>query len=237
MYFDFLNYQKFYDSTIGNSLSSHIESKLKKSCCLYEKQNIGCFGFCFPYLNFLKNYNSPISYCYPKKMGISEKLFHKFYKILIDEDNIPFQDSHFDHIFSIHYLENVDNTKICLRELWRVLSPEGQLYLIIPNKKSSWHLSDKSPFSSGIGFSKNQISSMLDDSFFEIQFIDRLVYFPNTNLRIIRKNKDLIDKFGSIFFKFFNGVYLCVIKKKIHASITSRLAIKKNLIKSIIKNT
>ena len=73
MYFDFLNYQKFYDSTIGNSLSSHIESKLKKSCCLYEKQNIGCFGFCFPYLNFLKNYNSPISYCYPKKMGISEK--------------------------------------------------------------------------------------------------------------------------------------------------------------------
>ena len=78
---------------------------------------------------------------------------------------------------------------------------------------------------------------MLDDSFFEIQFIDRLVYFPNINLRIIRKNKDLIDKFGSIFFKFFNGVYLCVIKKKIHASITSRLAIKKNLIKSIIKNT
>ena len=119
---------------------------------------------------------------------------------LIDEERIPFQDSFFDHAFLIHYLENNHNTKLSLREIWRSLSPEGKLYIIIPNKKSSLYLSDKSPFSSGNGFSKKQICQLLEESFFDIQSIERLIYFPNLNIKFI--NHDLIEKFGSILFKY-----------------------------------
>ncbi len=237
MYLHFLNYQNFYNSSIGNLLSQHLEFKLKKYCYLYNNQNIGCFGYSIPYLNFLKNYNIILSCCYSKKMGIPNENISNTNKILIDEDKIPFQDSFFDHMFLIHYLENTYNTKLSLREIWRTLAPEGKLYLIIPNKKSSWYLSDKSPFSSGNGFSKKQISNLLNDSFFEIDTIERLVYFPNKDLFFIKKHKDLIDKFGSLFFKYFNGVYLCIVKKKIYASIADQLPSKKNLIKSIIKKT
>ena len=34
----------------------------------------------------------------------------------------------------IHYLENVYNAKLSLREIWRTLAPEGKLYLIIPKR-------------------------------------------------------------------------------------------------------
>ncbi len=235
MNFDFLNYQKFYNSSIGNLLAHHIEFKLKKYCCLHNHQNIGCFGYSLPYLNFLKNYNLTLSYCYSKRMGISNENIHQTNKVLIDEDRVPFQDSSFDHAFLIHYLENTYNLKLSLREIWRTLAPEGKLYLIVPNKKSSWYISGKSPFSSGIGFSKNQINNLLNDSFFETQSIKRLVYFPNKNFFIVKKHKDLIEKLGSFFFKYFNGVYLCIVKKKIYANLTSQIGLKKSLIKSITK--
>ena len=214
MYLDLLNYQNFYKSSIGNLLARHIEFKLKKYCYIYNNQNVGCFGYSSPYLTFLKNYNLSLSYCYSKRLGLSNENISKTNKILIDEDKIPFQDSFFDHMFLIHYLENNYNTKLSLREMWRTLVPDGKLYLIIPNKKSSWYLSDKSPFSSGNGFSKKQISNFLNDSFFEIQMIERIVYFPNKNYLFINKHKNLIDQIGSVFFKYFNGFYLCVVKKK-----------------------
>lgn len=235
MYLDFLNYQNFYNSSIGNLLTYHIELKLKNYCHLYNNQNLGCFGYSLPYLNFLKKYNCSLSFCYSKKMGISGENNFKINKLLIDEDRIPFQDSYFDHIFQIHYLENVCNTKLCLREIWRTLAPEGKIYLILPNKKSSWYLSDKSPFSSGNGFSNRQIIDLLNNSFFEVQLIERLVYFPNKDLFFIKKYKDLIDKFGSFFFKYFNGVYLCIAKKKIYQKITSQIELKKYSVTGVIK--
>tara|TARA_B100000963_G_scaffold313346_1_gene291239 strand:+ start:14974 stop:15678 length:705 start_codon:yes stop_codon:yes gene_type:complete len=234
MYLDLLNYQNFYKSSIGNLLARHIEFKFKKYCYLHNKQNIGCFGYSLPYLTFLKNYNLSLTYCYLKKMGLPSENISKTNKILIDEDRIPFKDSFFDHLFLVHYLENTIDLKLSLREIWRTLVPEGNLYLIIPNKKSSWYLSDKSPFSSGRGFSKKQIRDLLNDSFFEIQKIERIVYFPNKNYLFINKYKNFIDQIGSILFKYFNGVYLCIVKKKIYANVISQTKSKKSLIKSII---
>ena len=235
MYLDLLNYQNFYKSSIGNLLASHIDFKIKKHCYLYNKQNIGCFGYSSPYLSFLKNYNIPLLHCYSKRLGLPNENISKMNKILIDEDRIPFQDSYFDHMFLIHYLENSYNIKLSLREIWRTLVPEGKLYLLIPNKKSSWYLSNKSPFSSGNGFSKKQISDLLNESFFEIKTIERIVYFPNKNYSFINKHKNLIDQIGSIFFKYFNGIYLCVVKKKIYANVTSQTQLDKGLVKRIIK--
>ena len=123
---------------------------------------------------------------------------------------------------SIHYLENSSNLKKTLREFWRVLAPEGKAYIILPNKKSSWSHSSKSPFSSGFGFSKQQIYKILEDNFFETQFVERLIYFPPWNYKFILNNKFFFEKIGSYFWRFFNGVYLCVIKKRIYASTAKR---------------
>ena len=80
MYLDILNYQKFYLSAIGKFLARRIENQLKKYCYLYDNQNIGCFGYAHPYLSFLKEYNLSISYCYSKRMGISDEVHNQGYK-------------------------------------------------------------------------------------------------------------------------------------------------------------
>ncbi|KFX72297.1 MAG: hypothetical protein FF85_00335 [alpha proteobacterium QL1] len=119
--------------------------------------------------------------------------------------------------------------------MWRVLSPEGTIYVILPNKKSSWNHSLNSPFSSGFGFSKNKIHHMFEDNFFEKLFIERLIYFPPWNLSLIQKNKFLFEKVGSYFWKFFNGVYICVAKKRLYATTTQQHVHLVNKIKIVNK--
>lgn len=235
MYLDYLQYQKFYNSSIGKIVSSTIKKKIKKYCFVYENQSIGCFGYVDPFVSFdLEKVNS--SFYYSKRLGISKNKANKTLQVLIDEEKIPCQDSYFDHVVAIHHLENSFNVKNSLREIWRSLAPEGKAYIILPNKKSSWHLSSKSPFSTGFGYSKNQLSNLFEQSFFDVQFIDRLIYFPNFNNNLFLKNIFLIDKVSSIFFRYFNGVYLCVLKKRIFAHPENFDFAKNSLVKRVVKN-
>ena len=219
MYQDVIKLEKFYQSELGIFIKDRIFSKLKKYIHLYDGEKVGSFGFGEPYLNFTTKKRISIFNFFSKKIGVKKNILNeKIFNILLDEEQLPIEDSFFNHIICIHYLENAENLKKTIRELWRVLSPEGKIYIILPNKKSSWSFSSRSPFSSGFGFSKNQINQILEDNFFETQFIDRLIYFPSWNFSLLLKNKFFLEKIGSYFWRFFNGFYLCVATKRIYVN-------------------
>ncbi len=48
-------------------------------------------------------------------------------------DGLPFEDNMFDVVFMLEVLEHVENPSFCLREIRRVLKPQGQLILSVPN--------------------------------------------------------------------------------------------------------
>jgi SAM-dependent methyltransferase len=216
MYQDFIEYQKYYKTEIGKIITKDISEKLNKFCYLYDHQKIAGFGFAHPFIKIDPNKKIDLIYYYSKKTGIHGGDIENFNKALVDEDQLPCEDSQFDHVFAIHYLENLNNFKQGLRELWRVTAPEGKLYIVVPNKKSLWYLNDKSPFSSGYGFSKFHIQNLIQENHFEIQFIERLIYYSNTNSKYLIKYQNFINRLGSLFFKYFNGVYLCVLKKRVY---------------------
>ena len=223
MYQDYNEYEKFYQTELGKNVQYFISSQLKKFIYLYDGDTIGCFGFSHNYLNHVKVNKIKIFNCFSKKVGAKKSLENnQSINILLEEEKLPIEDLFLNHVLSIHYLENSSNLKKTLREFWRVLAPEGKAYIILPNKKSSWSHSSKSPFSSGFGFSKQQIYKILEDNFFETQFVERLIYFPPWNYKFILNNKFFFEKIGSYFWRFFNGVYLCVIKKRIYASTAKR---------------
>lgn len=156
---------------------------------------------------------------FSKKIGAKKNVLNeKIFNILLDEERLPIEDNFFDHIFCVHYLENSKNLKKTLRELWRVLAPGRKIYIILPNKKSSWSFSSQSPFSSGFSFSKNQINQIFEDNFFETQLIERLIYFPSWNSSLMLKNKFFLERIGPYFWRLFNGFYLCVATKRIYAN-------------------
>jgi SAM-dependent methyltransferase len=46
---------------------------------------------------------------------------------------LPFDDKVFDMVFMLEVLEHVENPSLCLREIRRVLKPQGKLILSVPN--------------------------------------------------------------------------------------------------------
>ena len=46
---------------------------------------------------------------------------------------LPFNNKVFDVVFMLEVLEHVENPSLCLREIRRVLKPQGQLILSVPN--------------------------------------------------------------------------------------------------------
>ncbi|HEY0266400.1 MAG TPA: methyltransferase domain-containing protein, partial [Rhizomicrobium sp.] len=52
--------------------------------------------------------------------------------LLCEEDALPFPDVFFDRILIVHGLEEAESLRPLLRQLWRVLAPEGRILLVAP---------------------------------------------------------------------------------------------------------
>ena len=66
--------------------------------------------------------------------------------VLVDDTELPLIDEGADRILLIHMLEWSENPRELLRELWRVLAPNGRLLLVVPNRRGLWARLDTTPF-------------------------------------------------------------------------------------------
>lgn len=72
------------------------------------------------------------------------------------DGKIPYPDEYFDTATCLDVLEHMRDSKECLREIWRVLRPQSQLIITVPNwydiinmrflKKISLHIQAHSPY-------------------------------------------------------------------------------------------
>lgn len=65
--------------------------------------------------------------------------------MLVDEDDLPLPDASIDRLLLMHALENSENTRLLLREVWRVLTPQGRLLAVVPNRRGLWAHLDATP--------------------------------------------------------------------------------------------
>lgn len=69
-----------------------------------------------------------ISVAHAESLGVHPKFY------LYDGSRLPFEDNTFDYAVSASVLEHTDDPAHYLREILRVVKPEGSLYLGFPNK-------------------------------------------------------------------------------------------------------
>jgi hypothetical protein len=65
----------------------------------------------------------------------------------------------------VHELE-LTEPHAMLRELWRVMAPQGRAIFIVPNRRGMWARFDSTPFGHGRPFSRQQLTRMLRDQLF-----------------------------------------------------------------------
>lgn len=87
--------------------------------------------------------------------------------VLGDELRLPFSDSVFDRALLVHAIEEATAPRQFLREIWRVMAPEGRLVVIAANRAGLWALGDGTPFGSGRPYSRRQLGRLLAEAMFE----------------------------------------------------------------------
>ncbi|QDH24083.1 methyltransferase domain-containing protein [Neokomagataea tanensis] len=86
---------------------------------------------------------------------------------VVDTTRLPFDDCSVPLIFAIHALEFAPSPPELLRALWKALTDDGYLILIVPNRSGLWAHSDRTPFGHGTPFSTGQIQKLLTQSLFK----------------------------------------------------------------------
>jgi SAM-dependent methyltransferase len=134
-----------------------------------------------------------------------------------EEDAFPFADSLFDRILVVHGLECADSTRPVLRQIWRVLAPEGRLLCIVPNRASLWSQIERSPFGFGRPFSKGQIERLMRESMFVPERWDAALYFPPLRARRIVRSGAAWERVGRALWPRLAGVHILEASKSLYA--------------------
>src|SRR3972149_9260312 len=98
------------------------------------------------------------------------------------EKVLPFKDNNFSAILCFDILEHLKNESLAMREIRRVLKPNGKLFLSLPNRETSWKKLQKSvglfyysDYDHKREYTKGEIIKLCRKYNFEVKFIKPVV--------------------------------------------------------------
>ena len=154
MYPDVVELRTFYQSRLGRLATQYLYLRVREFWPSAKHQSILGVGYTNPYLiNFLGESECVLALM-PSNQGVHywpERM--DCLSFLADEELFPLPDASLDKVLSIHALEKTGNVRNLLREVWRVLKPEGKALFIVPNRRGIWARLKQTPFGYGQPYS------------------------------------------------------------------------------------
>lgn len=141
---------------------------------------------------------------------------------LVDETELPLDDEAADRILLVHMLEWSERSRTLLREIWRVLGPNGRLLIVVPNRRGLWARVDTTPFGYGSPFSRSQLTKLLKDSMFQPEGWQYALYSPPFNWRVLTRWPAFWERLGLILWPAFSGVIMVEATKQVYAAMPVR---------------
>lgn len=136
---------------------------------------------------------------------------------ICDEVQWPIETNSIDRLLIVHGVQGFENLDAILRESWRVLTGQGRLLLVVPNRTGVWARVDSTPFGHGTPFSVAQIRQHLKDYLFVPERSDRALFVPPSTSRLLLATAVAWEKVGSRFFNAFGGVNIVEASKQLYA--------------------
>ncbi len=221
MYPDVEKFQYFYQTPLGCVTQRLIMERLQTVAGSSKGLRLLGIGYTLPYLgHYLKGSEYTISF-----MPASQGVVHwphpeKNLCILGYETMLPFQDAVFDQIFMVHSVEYANYLEQILREVWRILAPNGRLIIIVPNRQSIWSKLEFTPFGHGKPYSKKQLTRQLNMSMFQRVMSYNALFMPPTKIRFFHKFADFFEKAGSLLCPLIGGVIVMDVEKEVFRHLT-----------------
>jgi SAM-dependent methyltransferase len=214
----------FYHTPLGRMARRAIFNEIQVIWPNLRNYRLLGYGFAIPYLRAFSGTERTIA-AMPGPLNSGDESFGwpegKNATLFCEEDALPFPDMFFDRILIVHGLESSESLRALLRQLWRVLAPEGRILLVAPNRASLWAQVQRSPFGHGRPFSKMELEGLLAGGQFESLRWSRALYAPP--FETVTRTGTGWEKMGNRLFPGIGGVHVVEAAKSLYAAATPGL--------------
>ncbi len=182
--------------------------------------NIVALGYGVPYLEALQpDFDHALSFM-PQAQGVlSWPAAAPRRASLVSETALPLPNACVDLLLGIHFLEMTDRPSAALREIWRVLRPEGTLLLIVPHRTGLWSRVEGTPFGHGRPYSMGQATHILSDALFEPVECGTILATPPFVARRWGRLALRLEGVGNTVWPALAGAVFIKARKRVHAPI------------------
>jgi SAM-dependent methyltransferase len=180
-------------------------------------------GYTTPYLGLFREEAERCLAFMPAAQGVVKWPSHRpGLASLVDELDLPLQDSAIDRVVLVHALEMAHDPIALLREVWRVLAAGGRVLAVVPNRRGLWARMDTTPFGHGRPYSRSQITQLLRDTWFTPVGWSEALYVPPIARGWFLRSAVAWERAGATISAPFAGVHIVEAAKQVYRPIPAR---------------
>lgn len=223
MQLDVIDLKDFYTRPLGLVVRSLLSPRIRARWSEVKGMRVFGLGFTTPYLAPFRGEASLLGALMPAELGaVPWPEQGQSVSALVEETELPLDDESADRILLVHMLEWSEKSRALLRELWRVLAPNGRLLLVVPNRRGLWARVDTTPFGYGSPFSRSQLTKLLKEALFSPEEWEYALYMPPFNWAVLLRWPLFWERLGLVLWPAFSGVILVEATKQVYAAVPTR---------------
>ncbi len=212
----------FYETPLGTVARRLIRRQIRNIWPETGDRQIIGLGYATPYL-LTFHQRTFVAALMPAHQGVTLWPPEGPYKAaLIDESNLPLPDSSVERVLVVHALEMSDNGEDMMREIWRVLKPEGELLLIVPNRRGPWAGPESTPFGHGRPYSRTQLEKLLAETGFLPKEWHPALFMPPSHRALPIRFAIAFERLGARLWPAFAGVHIVLATKQVYSGLLNR---------------
>lgn len=223
MWNDAVELRDFYATSLGRMAQRAVRHKLREMWPDIAGQSVLGLGYATPYLLSFREQAVRVIGVMPAGQGVLRwPVDGPRLVCLGDEAELPLPDLSIDRVLLVHALECTEQLRAMLREVWRVMSSDGRLLVVVPNRRGIWARFDHTPFGHGHPFTPGQLSRLLRDTLFTPVRTGAALYLPPSSSRMLLSTAPAWEHIGRRWFQTFAGVLMVEASKEVYAGTVLR---------------
>ncbi len=223
MFVDVVDLRNFYGQALGVVARRFIGRGIRSRWADTRAQRVLGIGYPTPYLGLFREEAERCLAFMPAAQGVVKwPTARPALAALVEEIELPLTDAAVDRVLLMHALEMADDPIALLREVWRVLAPNGRLLAVVPNRRGLWARTDTTPFGHGRPYSRTQITHLLREAWFTPNGWGEALYVPPIARGWFLRSAVAWERTGSTLSAPFAGVHIVEATKQVYRAIPAR---------------
>ena len=175
MYPDAGRLAAFYATPLGRRVAAILKRRLRRRLGSLAGRQVALVGFGAPLVAGLCERAAWHVQLSPERIGA---IAGAPWTAMVAEAALPLADEAVDVVILLHALEAAVDPEALMREVWRILRPEGRMVAFLPRRASLWARVARTPFGHGRPWRQREIETLLAERCFLVTGSERILRFP-----------------------------------------------------------